>query len=610
MAAWCETSKGRTAFVLALLTACRSDGRAAQPDAVSEHEPIHAREDGGLPEAGPHGRGLDASRDGRALDAGSVVTETDLPAESANASARRDAAPAEREAAPGEPSSPSDAGGRAAPDAAIHAAASSCYGRCGSEALLAIAGACACDVGCLARGDCCSDKHELCAASRSSALCALTGNEGNRAACGSDLGWSFVHDGAQEIFFGDSYDESCAVPLLYDDAQGRLPLARPASIPDRATTQPVACTGVLELDLVPGRETFAPMRLFEQGRALSSWLLETPLTGFSDGRRVFTISRRGTQIGPLYLAMRDGSAANVRPERTVYRVLMQFGTTHFQNLTATSVARFEPDHPERSDYRDGVHGLLLFGRDQFHGPSARKLYLAHQSLPFVDDAGQTRFAPSYFAGLADGRPRWSELEADAQPILDGDFTGVMQHDVAYVPELKRWLMLYGGDVADALDGSPNDQPRHGAIHMRMAPDPWGPWSEPAPLLFREHAARFLHCDAPRMPPSGAAAGCDLDELPSDPERSYSTGEWGPSWRDFADCRTDMPEPRQPALTPGSGLPCPGTQRGNLYAPNLLLPWTVDRAGEHGYTRAATLYFNVSTWYPYQVVLAAADIHLP
>jgi len=549
----------------------------------------------------------------RASDASSVGADSGEP-EAASGVATSEAGVAAREAGSREPPV-RDASARAdARDAGEAPPTASCFGRCGAPELLAIAGACACDLGCLERADCCTDKHELCAVSASAAICPLTGLEIDPALCGSDLGWSFSHEGALEFLLGDSYDASCGVPLLYDDAQGRLPLVRPSIVPDRPPGEALACGRLLELDKLTsaGRESFAPIRLFEDGSALSSWLLETPLTGFSDGSHAFMLARRGSQLGsPLYLALRDPSAASaLRPERSVYRVVQQFPTTHLQNPTATSVARFDPEQLADSDYREGAGGLFIWGRDAFGGASARKLYLAHQELPILDAEGASRWAPKYFAGLADGKPRWSGAESAAQPVIEGDFASVNQLEVAFIAALDKWIMLYGGDLADGLDSSPSDQPRHGAIHMRMADHPWGPWSAATPALFREHAAPFLHCDAPPAPPAGKPSGCDLDELPEDPAHSYSPGAWGPSFIEFAGCRIDSPAPRSPAFTPGSGVPCSGAQRGNLYAPNLLVPWTADHGPERGYAHAATLYLNVSTWAPYQVILAAITVHLP
>lgn len=494
-------------------------------------------------------------------------------------------------------------------DASSDNLSTSCFGRCNHDALLAIPGACACDVACLTRGDCCADKHELCAVSERAVLCPLTGASADPAVCGADLGWSFTHGEELEIFFGDSYDVGCNVPLLYDDAQGRLPRARPSELPTRPPATPIACARLITLDKQANAfgDSFAPMRLFEDGVALSSWLAETPLTGFSDGAAVYTLSRRGNQLGaPLYLARRDASAAPSLPARTVYRVLTQYATQRFQNPTIATVVAYDPSTREH-DYGEGTGALFLWGRAAFFGADAARVYLAYQPLPIADGAS---WAPRYFAGAEDGVPRWSDDESAAVPVLEHDFVMTMQLEVAWIAELDKWIMLYGGDAADSLNTDPSDQPRHGALHMRMADHPWGPWTRATPVFFREHAAGFLRCDAPSAPPPGLPSGCDLDELPSDPAHSYSPGAWGAELLDFPGCVVDSPIPRSPAVVPGSSFPCLGVQRGNMYAPNLIVPWTVDRRGEHGYAHAATLYFNVSTWSPYQVILAALSVHLP
>ncbi len=464
----------------------------------------------------------------------------------------------------------------------------SCYGRCGTPELLADHAACACDPGCFTREDCCADKHELCAVSARTPLCTLTGRELDPAQWGADLGWTFAHDGQVEVLFGDSYGYDGTDPFPHDDSQGTLPLARPELIPARPTG-PLACGSLLQLDKKPaplGRQTFAPTLLYEEGAALSSSLGETPLTGFSDGAHAYLIARRGHTIDtPIYIGWRDPSAApGIKQTRTIYRSGVKVDMPHFRNPTAVTV--------------DAT--LYLFGRGNFAGEDATRVYLARHDLPLVHDAGM-RWTPSYFTGLTADGPRWSQDAAQAQPILSGDFQRTMQFDVAWVSQLNKWVMLYGGDVADWIDAASDaDQPRHGALHMRMADAPWGPWTRPAPVFWREHAAAFLHCDD----------GCDLDELPDDPDHGYAPGSWAPQLRDFPGCIRGSLTPSQPNFVPGSVLPCAGAQRGNLYGPSMLESWTADLAGDQGYPHAATLYFLVSTWMPYQVILASLTVHLP
>ena len=553
-------------------------------------------------------------------DAGRLLPSADAADTDSAPWPRSDAALASRDAA-ADAHSPLLAADAATPAAqpvldagAPKASTDSCFGRCGAPELLAIGADCACDVGCHARADCCADKHELCSVSARAPLCTLTGVALDPALCGTDLGWTFSHGDHVEVLYGDSYGADCLDPYPNDDAQGTLPLARPAELPTRLPAQPVSCAGVLALDKrpAPRGQTFAPILLYEGESALSLYLLETPLTGFSDGEHAYMIARRGNNIAdPLYVSVRDPSAApGVLPERTVYRVEQTYTSQHFQNLSAATVRHFVPDQPAQNDYGPGTHSVLLFGRGDFAGPRSRDVYLAQQRLPLRSSDGSFGWAPSYFAGLSAGKPTWSAAEAAAVPVLANDFERPMQTEVAWIPALARWVMLYGGDVADWIDDAPSDQPRQGAIHMRLAEQPWGPWSRATPVFWREHAAAFLHCDAPAVVAAGNRAGCDRDELPNDPAHSYAPGAWGPQLLDFTGCIGGDLTPSQPNFQNGGIVPCLGSQRGNLYAPSVIDSWTVDLAGDQGYGHAATVYFMVSTWMPYQVILASLTVHLP
>jgi len=490
----------------------------------------------------------------------------------------------------------------------------SCYARCGAPELLAMEGPCACDVDCQMRGDCCADKHELCAVSERAPLCTLTGLELDSSMCGTDLGWTFEHEGKVEILFGDAYSASCGVPLLYDDAQGTMPRDRPVQLPTRGAGETLSCAGLITLDKQTrgSPPSFAPIRLFDNGTALSSSLLETPLTGFSDGTTAYMIGRRGNSIDdPLYIATRDAAAApDVSPARTVYRVGARYHARQFKNPTAVTVREFDRASPAQHDWGPGGQTLFLFGRGDFAGPAARAVYLSQQRLPLLQPDGTLKFEPSYFAGFDGAVPRWSDEETQAVPVVAEDFAMTMQLEVSFVPALDKWIMLYGGDSADWINGEPSDQPRHGALHMRMADAPWGPWTRATPVFWREHAAAYLHCDAPAQPQPGMRAGCDFDDLPDDPAHSYDPGPWGSSMRDFPGCIGGDLEPSQPNFSAGGVLPCLGLQRGNLYAPNIIESWTADLAGDRGYAHAATVYFVVSTWMPYQVILASLTLHLP
>jgi hypothetical protein len=105
---------------------------------------------------------------------------------------------------------------------------------------------------------------------------------------GTDLGWTFVHDGVHHILFGDTWaqaDAPCGGGIPNDDAQGTLPLDPPAG------DQPV--TFVTQ----PGSPSaFAPIHVYRGTESLAMSSLQVPLTGWSDGADAAAIFGRGDFI--------------------------------------------------------------------------------------------------------------------------------------------------------------------------------------------------------------------------------------------------------------------------------------------------------------------------
>lgn len=339
-------------------------------------------------------------------------------------------------------------------------------------------------------------------------------------------------------------------------------------------------------------------------------------------------------------------AAAIWPDRpSDYATLARFATNRFQNVAVRGVTYFDADHPERNDYRPGYHTLLVWGRASFveYGGAQALPFFAY--VPLAELAGEpesVRWNPRFFAGYGPaGEPRWSLRESEAQPIYgtqasvveasgekiawrEPEFDYVEWAALTYVVPLQRWVMLYGGDlpafmVIDPATGRARD-PVHlqfapGAIHMRSAPHPWGRmrasdergWSSPEPLLTRQAAAQYLACGdgGPR-----SLAGC-LEE--ADPHTPF----------DLIAALSGMAAKSTPAKAADVAASCiagefaigaqnalSGDRVGRLYAPNVLDDWTEDvtpRAAPKGTPRAAEIYWNVSTWNPYQVVLIKSRI---
>ena len=348
------------------------------------------------------------------------------------------------------------------------------------------------------------------------------------------------------------------------------------------------------------------------GTYTPSWYRDNPLRG------LVKVLQIGRMVGP-----RPGD----------FLVEAEFPTNRFVNATARTVAHFDPAHPEKNDYRVGHHTLLLWGRPTFAGERGTQSlpFLLYQPLP---KAGEPlHFNPHFFAGLdADGIPTWSEDEEDAQPIYGGqprivgtedkprfdwaapEFDHVNQMSLAFIPQAQRWIMLYGGDMPDFMLYDEHgdrlaptySQPTTGAIHLRHGRHPWGgkaardAWSAPLPVLTRQDAAHYLAC------PDGGdeeLPGCLLHGDPHGPFTLLGT---------LLGHAT--------ALTPGAffnvAAQCmvgdatmdilhsmSGNQVGRLYGVNIITPWTTAAAGR------VDLYWNVSTWNPYQVILVRTQLRL-
>lgn len=267
-------------------------------------------------------------------------------------------------------------------------------------------------------------------------------------------------------------------------------------------------------------------------------------------------------------------------------------TRRFYNVTVRTVRDFDASRPggAGNDYAPadgrqvGRDGVFLWGRPNFGGVGAldrdAQLYLAWVPMPEYESRGQFRFQPRYYAGLdAEGRPRFVEREVDAQPLdLDARTPGEQPHEVhdivgqtsvSWLPSLKRFVMLYGGSIPGAFtklifgaDQRVLEPDPQGPIFMRFAEHPWGPWSAPEPLL-----------------------------IAGDPEQG-AVEQYGPGGILYhSRCRQQTCAQRELALFGQLG------NGGHLYAPSIVEPWTEAREGG-----AVDLYWHVSTWNPYQIVL--------
>jgi hypothetical protein len=291
------------------------------------------------------------------------------------------------------------------------------------------------------------------------------------------------------------------------------------------------------------------------------------------------------------VAVRDPAAPDV------YRSVATFATNKFINLTSRTVGCFT-GRSCGGDPAPGDGALLIWGRPGFTAEQGRQaqLYLMVHRLPIrLDRRGRARFRPLYFAGTnrRTGEPRWSRRQSRAAPLaLDGIPGGspheerpiVDQMAVSWVGEpVNRWVMLYAGDLppytlADPAGAQPGPAP--GAIRIRFAEHPWGPWSPPEPHLL---------------------PGSPL--VPGDP---YGPGGvlFHNRCVDHGSVHCARSDPSRPTDFFLAGCPSIGAafDIGRFYGPNIIDAYTrPDGAG------GVELLWNVSTWNPYGVALVRSTI---
>lgn len=436
---------------------------------------------------------------------------------------------------------------------------------------------------------------------------------------GTDLGWTYERDGVVTMLFGDSWQRIDICPLQLNDdtlATMSVPAANwpgwsaDDSIPDAQCpelTYPVDAAGT----------AFAPLELYLwDGTPIPLGPLNTPVTGFFDGQREWSVfivgggqactraeamsgapcpTVQSDQAADLVCGLidnqprcldptsiRHGAAAQalylyfaerVAPTRYIARAA--FLTNKYLNLTARAVRAFDPDDPRRRDYRPGTGALLVWGRPGFDDQSnlgESPPYFLHLPLPFDVQGDRMVFEPRYLRGIVDGEPTFGSDQADATPLYTGEFEPVNHVAVSYLEPLRRWIMVYGGNSTDYLniDGTAGaSQPVQGAVHARFAPEAWGPWTDPEPVLTNEQVAQDIVCG------KQAPAGC-------------------------------LPQP-DPLIRPACIEAFDPLAGGNLYGANIIDAMTRPSRPTNGRGPAADIFWNVSMWHPYTVVLVKTHI---
>ncbi|MGD0865453.1 MAG: DUF4185 domain-containing protein [Rhizomicrobium sp.] len=195
------------------------------------------------------------------------------------------------------------------------------------------------------------------------------------------------------------------------------------------------------------------------------------------------------------------------------------------------------------------------------------------SIPYLAMAPRDTFGDpdtwSFYGGLdASGNPKWlTRVQWESGHNSAGQWLAppgaelyaanppgercVGEHSVTWNEPLKRWLLLYNCGLWN--------------IEARFAPDPWGPWSPPTSIL---NLAQPVLCSL-IMSENGCPG---------------QTTYW-------------------PPLANGKTTP------GFFYAPFVLNRYTQATPPQGAATKSATIYWLVSTWNPYQVVVMQSTLAL-
>lgn len=424
---------------------------------------------------------------------------------------------------------------------------------------------------------------------------------------GTDLGLSFRHRHRLVMLFGDTWVQDnaiCSAPPS-DDSVGAMFLG--------LDNDPDDCLDLrFRKDAGNGAR---PIRVLKNGVQLPMGALRTPITGWSDNRRAYGYfsGNNTVQCGPGNACPSDlacgasnvcvdptssmpaAAAAERHISRTpgplgltlnFYTVRHTFVTGKFLNATARTVKAFNENNPGANNYTAPNAGfglstgeLLMWGRPGFAATAGTTadLYLLHHPLPGLQGpSGPTSWQPRYFAGLKAGQPTWSDDQAEAVPVIEDEAIGqVLQHSIAWVPSLNQFVMLYGGRLPFPFTLVPNDP--NAGIRLRTAPHPWGPWSDPQLIWNATAESAYGGCpNGVLYPPLGG--GC---------------------------AQTDPFRPGGLKMCPAPS-PNPNLDFGVEYGVNILSTFT--KPGPE--PNSATIYWNISTWNPYRVVLMKTTLTMP
>ena len=363
---------------------------------------------------------------------------------------------------------------------------------------------------------------------------------------GTDLGISFEHNAKLWFLFGDTF----ATETIPGDPVDGQSHSDPNPIASDATayttdTDPTDCIS-LQFLMAPEHSNVWRNPSFDPGGAV------VQEEGFSTGDSIYVWYSMGGSEAVSTLARSDNDGES-------YTILHDVSDNRFIGINVVFVPNLEIPGLEIAGKSDW---LFVFGT----GPKYREsdMYLAVIPLALIEEPD----ALVYFTGRdQNGLPQWSVVEDEARPIIDVEnplatgnwFAGVMlkekanaegcigEFSVHYSGVAETWIAMYNCDFL--------------SIEMHTAVLPWGPWSQAVTVF----------------DPLEDGGYCGFLHLSDD-------------FRKVANLNCDYN-----VAIPGRVSP------GSPYGPYIMERYTT------GDRNQATLYFVMSMWHPYNVLVMETQI---
>ena len=330
----------------------------------------------------------------------------------------------------------------------------------------------------------------------------------------ADHGYSFEHHGKLYFLFGDTHP----TPKFNGMADSQTDPPRIIDCNDAIGYVYDTATGpYYRLDFITDSigAYKNPVVLNDQGQlACELRTNESPISGISDGGRMFVIFGSGNPIDTVTPPAQLG-----HPTRSVLAVSDDDGNTFYYLYTFSAApgAKFIETAIEK-----GQDGYIYFWGTQSDTMYRKSpVYLARKPAGMLADSTTIEYLN---AVNPDGSPVFMSGELNATPLFHDSLPGpggtmvvadgMSTLGVNWNPYVQRWIMLYN---------CTNDTPAHPrGIYMRFAEYPWGPWSD-AQTIFnpvRDNGyCYFMHRAVTPQNPVACDSLCGPDRM-ADPGGDY------------------------------------------------------------------------------------------